>query len=89
MKVTLWGVFRERAGVKSPRITHKAGLTLLEIVKTIGARYGSELEGMIITSKKKLQPYVMILVNSQAGLPLKTRIKKEDIIQLFPPVCGG
>jgi len=91
VKVNLWGVFREKAGgIKTPEIECVEGMTLRALIHEIGKKYGGGLEWMIVDKKNgTLKPYVILLVDGRAGLPLSTKIGKDDVIQIFPPVSGG
>jgi len=92
VKVNLWGAFREKAGgIKTPEIEHVDGMTLRSLIHEIGKKYGDGLEWMILDKKNdgSLKPYVIILVDGRAGMPLSTKIGNDDVIQIFPPVSGG
>lgn len=89
-KVRLFAYFREAAGKEEFDIDAE---NIEELIDNLIAQC-SKLSDLIFESYEShmLDEDVMILVNGRniEGLNgQKTRLKKNDIVSIFPPLCGG
>lgn len=88
--VQLFAYFQEALGKKDVNID--AG-NIYELVDNL-TRDNDKLSGLLFESHESyiIKSDVIILVNGRniEGLEgMKTKLKKSDIISIFPPVCGG
>ena len=91
-QVQLFAYFREAVGKNE--IDTQAG-NIYELIDNLIKDYG-KLRGLLFESAEPgshiLKADVMILVNGKniEGLDsMKTKLKKSDIVSIFPPICGG
>lgn len=88
--VKFFAYFRDAVG-KNEAIIHADNVT--ELVDELIADYKKSAPLLVeYPEPMKLKKDVMILVNGRNIWSLdglKTKLKKEDVVSIFPPVCGG
>jgi len=91
MKIKLYATLRKAAQRKEVEIM-LSETTAEELLKCLIDLYDAEFEGLLTDEGKELAKGVIFLVNGKNILHLqglKTPLKDEDAIELFPPVAGG
>jgi len=93
-KVKFFATFRE---VTQEKETEVKACSVEELLHKFVDKYGKKFEKLVfekdeIPTELKLRDYVKILVNGRNIEhldKLKTRLKNDDIVAIFPPVGGG
>jgi len=92
VKVNFFATFRPIVGGKTVEVDVVEGATLQQLLKTLVARFppiGPEL----FDQDGNLRGHVHVFVNGRDSAylaeQLGTRIKTQDVINIFPPVGGG
>ncbi len=91
MKLEYFAALREIAGVKSEEIALEKSITLLEALEEACRRH-EKLKAALFERNGELQKYITVLVDGKdfrALKGLKTEIKDEDEVSIFPAVAGG
>lgn len=87
-KVKFFATFRE---VTQEKETEVEARNIEEVLHKLVNKYGKKFEKLVFESGK-LRAYTKILVNGRNIEhldKLKTRLKNDDIVAIFPPVGGG
>jgi len=88
VRVKLFANFREVAGAREIRVD---AADVEELLRKISSMYEGMKE-LIYDENGGVRDYVQIMVNGThiRGLDgLKTRLKENDVVAIFPPVSGG
>jgi len=92
VKVNFFATFRPIVGNKTVEMDVAEGVTLQQLLNTLVVRFppiGPELFDQV----GHLHGHVHVFVNGRDWVylaeQLETRIKAEDVINIFPPVGGG
>ena len=92
VKVNFFATFRPIVGNKTVEMDVAEGVTLQQLLNTLVVRFppiGPEL----FDQDGHLHGHVHVFVNGRDWVylaeQLETRIKAEDVINIFPPVGGG
>lgn len=91
VKVKFFASFREATGEKEIEVESPENIEVL--LKKLVEQFGEKLENQFYGSEgKELRDSVNILVNGR-GINLleglKTPLKDDDVVAIFPPVGGG
>ncbi len=91
MQVKLYAGLRQAAGIKMLDVEVPEGSTVREVLQEVTQRY-AVLEKFIWAGVGELSQHAHVFINGEnarhlAGLD--TAIKKEDHVDIFPPLVGG
>jgi len=84
VKVKLFANFREVVGRKEIEIS---ATTVLDLLIKLTNEY-PELKQLIFKDNK-ISEYVNVAVNHKIVHELNTKLDKDDVVAIFPPVSGG
>ena len=84
VKVKLFANFREVVGKKEIEIS---ATTVLDLLIKLSNEY-PELKQLIFRDNK-ISDYVNIVINCGIVQELNTKLNKDDVVAIFPPVSGG
>ena len=87
VRVLLFGVFREIAGVRERAISIKEGSRLSDLLQQLSYVYGSTFQ-----AEAENMRWLRILVNGREYSLLngmETILKHQDEIVILPPIAGG
>ncbi|HIP62804.1 MAG TPA: MoaD/ThiS family protein [Archaeoglobus profundus] len=84
VKVKLFANFREVVGKKEIEIS---ATTVLDLLIKLSNEY-PELKQLIFRDNK-ISDYVNIVINCEIVQELNTKLNKDDVVAIFPPVSGG
>jgi molybdopterin synthase sulfur carrier subunit len=94
MKVTVkfFTTLREIVGEPQKQIELSEAVTVDELLRQLGERYGEKFTRYIYDEKGMVRGHLHFLINgksitTQQGL--KTKLKENDILAILPPVGGG
>ncbi|MCJ7625132.1 MAG: MoaD family protein [Anaerolineaceae bacterium] len=92
MQVNLFSTFREHTGTKDFDLDIPPNTSVMGAVSKILQRYPM-LRRLWLDANDQLRVHVIICVNQTdvMALPdgMETRIKPDDILDIFPPITGG
>ncbi len=91
MQVKLYAGLRQAAGIKMLEVEVHAGSSVREVLEEVTRRY-PVLEKFIWAGVGELSEHAHVFINGEnirhlAGLD--TAMKKEDHVDIFPPLVGG
>jgi len=84
VKVKLFANFREVVGKKEIEIP---ATTVLDLLIRLTNEY-PELKPLIFKDNK-ISDYVSVVVNCKIVQELNTKLNRDDVVAIFPPVSGG
>jgi len=84
VKVKLFANFREVVGKKEIEIP---ATTVLDLLIRLTNEY-PELKPLIFKDNK-ISDYVNVVVNCKIVQELNTKLNRDDVVAIFPPVSGG
>jgi molybdopterin synthase sulfur carrier subunit len=94
MKVTVkfFTTLREIVGEPQKQIELPEAVTVDELLRQLGEKYGEKFTSYIYDDKGMVRGHLHFLINgksitTQQGL--KTKLKENDILAILPPVGGG
>jgi molybdopterin converting factor small subunit len=88
--VKLFGVLRDRAGIGETEFTEDQ--TLFKILESLGERYGSGVEQLLLEEKdgrRVKRPPVVILIEGRPQIDLDRLVGPAETVSIFPAVAGG
>lgn len=93
MRVQFFALLRKDAGTGVAEVS--AGPATAEVgglVAALSARFGPAFDRWVLDENRDLRPDIIVLVNGRNVRfldGLRTPLKEEDEVAIFPPVAGG
>jgi MoaD family protein len=82
--VKLYANLRKLAGTKEMSLT---GATIGEVVRELVRQ--SPCAAAVLIRNAELAPHVVVTLNGQNTIDLKTPVTEQDVVAIFPPIAGG
>jgi MoaD family protein len=82
--VKLYANLRKLAGTKEMSL---AGATIGEVVRELVRQ--SPSAAAVLLRNAELAPHVVVTLNGQSTIDLKTPVTEQDVVAIFPPIAGG
>ena len=92
MQVNLYSAFKDAAGIKTFPLDLPAGSTVDDAIQAIVIKFPA-IKNVWFKNENELYAHVQISINQLDILSLpegyQTLLKKEDVLDFFPPIVGG
>jgi len=92
VNVNFYATLRQTAGRKTVELPLEAGATVRELLAAVIARY-PPMERELFDDRGRLYGHVHVFVNGRdapyLAEALETRLRENDVVDLFPAVGGG
>ncbi len=94
MKVTVkfFTTLREIVGKPQEQIELSEAVTVNEVLQQLVEKYGEKFTLYVYTERGKVRGHLHFLINGKSitiQQGLKTKLRKNDILAILPPVGGG
>ena len=92
VEVKFFTSLREITGKKVDQLQLQSSITVYELIIMLSKKYGKKFSEYIYNNKGEPQEYLSFLINGTNINNIEgfdTKLKKEDIIAILPPVGGG
>ncbi|MBI4287732.1 MAG: MoaD/ThiS family protein [Chloroflexi bacterium] len=89
LTVKAFALLKERLGTGQVAVELKDGATLGDLIRTLGARYGHDLENILLTDDGALADEVVVSLNDSKVDRADAPLREGSIVFFIPPLSGG
>ncbi|WP_280768332.1 ubiquitin-like small modifier protein 1 [Salipaludibacillus daqingensis] len=90
-EIKVFATFREICDGKTIQVSYREGQSIDEILADVTNQF-PDMEEELFTEEHQVRQHVHVFINGKNIIHLnglKTEVKPEDQLALFPPVAGG
>lgn len=89
LTVKAFALLKDRLGTGQVVVELKDGATLGDLIRTLGARYGHDLENILLTDDGALADEVVVSLDGDKVEGADSKLKEGSVLFFIPPLSGG
>ncbi|MBT8171797.1 MoaD family protein [Candidatus Bathyarchaeota archaeon] len=92
IEIKFFTSLREITGKKVDRLDFEKKITIEELIILLSNKYGKKFKEYIYNNRGEIQDFLSFLINGKNINTLQgygTKLTKDDIVAILPPVGGG